>query len=146
MDNKLIDKQKKLTAQLERLIAERAEKLPQLEADFQNLKNNRAPAHIIEERSRRLTDWDELSLQYINSVKAELDQVTATLKEQQGAERDQARTELQSKKERALQEWLAGGGTKESFNNAWPAMEPEILREKLSINAQQRSYLTVSGL
>jgi hypothetical protein len=126
----LQDELKSETRILERLQKERSIRLEKLRQDLNEAKTRGVRGQALQEYRERLQLYDGINQQAINDVKARIEALQEEIDQQAAAAHAQARAELQATREKALGHWLLEGGTKSGFEEAWPSMERDILKER----------------
>jgi hypothetical protein len=72
-------------------------------------------------------DWKESNAQDIEKLRLQIGNLKARIKERDAKNQERARAALANMKADALRSWKEQGGTEEGFNQAWPAMEQDLL-------------------
>jgi hypothetical protein len=79
---------------------------------------------------KQLDEWQQKSDEEIARTKFLIANAEEQIARKTKQARDAARANLDSLKQQALKNWLDEGGSSESFEQSWPEMEKDLLKEK----------------
>ena len=120
---------------LEHLKKEHAERLPEWEKKVQEAESKtethgKAGKRIYSEHKERFDLWQGTYEHHVEQAKQRIEQLQGELDQQSAETHKNARAELDEMKASALTSWLAKGGTKDGFDQAWPQLEQDLLKQQ----------------
>jgi len=123
--------------QLERLQKDYKAKLPDWESrlgNFKNLIDIRQPGANtrLTEIQKQFDLWKGLHDQAVENTKLNIKALEEQLREQDSDNKQRARAALEAMKADMLKSWKQEGGDEARFNTAWPDMEKDILKKRVS--------------